>query len=172
MGDAIAPQRSSNETTKTESYGGVQGEGGAGRAQGRHSGPSFNFGRGGRRDFLLRATKIVLTEPAAIRGSNSRWRSRLARNYDGCIFDLFNRIAEGDDRHCSGRSMFDVSGRHRLAGGSPLNGKVGRDFRIHTDYCVSHSQPSSNGKRSAQKSLSLGSASTHRTTGVIFGAAS
>jgi len=44
----------------------------------RPSGPSFNFERGGRRDFVLRATKIVLTEPAAIRGSNSRRRSRSA----------------------------------------------------------------------------------------------
>ena len=47
---------------------------------------------GGRRDFVLRATKIVLTEPAAIRGSNSRLRLRLARNCGGCIFEFFNRI--------------------------------------------------------------------------------
>src|SRR3984893_7520577 len=34
MGDAIARQRSSNEETEKESYGDVQGQGGAGRAQG------------------------------------------------------------------------------------------------------------------------------------------
>ena len=51
-----------------------------------------SFLGGGRRDFVLRATKIVLTEPAAIRGSNSRPRSKLARNCDGYIFEFFNRI--------------------------------------------------------------------------------
>src|SRR5437870_2697634 len=35
ISEAIAPQRSSDETTKKERYGGIQGEGGAGRAQGR-----------------------------------------------------------------------------------------------------------------------------------------
>jgi hypothetical protein len=60
----------------------------------RPSGPSFNFGRGGRRDLVLRATKIVLTELAAIRGSNSQLRLRLARNCDECIFEFFNRIGQ------------------------------------------------------------------------------
>ena len=46
----------------------------------------------GRRDFVLRATKIVLTELAAIRGNNSQLRLSLARNCDECIFDFFNRI--------------------------------------------------------------------------------
>jgi hypothetical protein len=54
----------------------------------RPSGPSFNFGRGGTRDFVLCVTKIVLTELAAIRGSNSRLRLRLARNCDRCIFEF------------------------------------------------------------------------------------
>src|SRR6202165_1924456 len=35
MGDAVARQRSSDEETEKEPYGGVQGQGGAGRAQGR-----------------------------------------------------------------------------------------------------------------------------------------
>jgi hypothetical protein len=38
---------------------------------------------------VLRATKIVLTELAAIRGSNSQLRLSLARNCDGCIFEFF-----------------------------------------------------------------------------------
>ena len=58
----------------------------------RPSEPSFNFGRGGRRTFVLRGTKIVLTEPAPIRGSNLRLRSRLARNCDASIFEFFNSI--------------------------------------------------------------------------------
>ena len=41
---------------------------------------------------MLRATKIVLTELAAIRGSNSQLRLSLARNCDECIFEFFNRI--------------------------------------------------------------------------------
>jgi hypothetical protein len=76
---------------------------------------------GGRRDFVLRATKIVLTEPAAIRGSNSRRRSRLARNCHGYIFEFFNRI--GRERPDRRRSQFDPlrsvtlpkSGRSRFA---------------------------------------------------------
>ena len=43
---------------------------------------------------MLRTTKIVLTEPAPIRGGNSRWRSRLARNCARCVFDFFNRIGQ------------------------------------------------------------------------------
>ena len=53
---------------------------------------SFNFGRGGRRDLVLRVIKIVLIKPAAIHRGNSRLRSRLARNPDECIFEFFNRI--------------------------------------------------------------------------------
>jgi hypothetical protein len=39
----------------------------------RPPGPSFNFGRGGKRTFALRGTKIVLTEPAPIRGGTSKF---------------------------------------------------------------------------------------------------
>src|SRR5450759_2182262 len=80
----------------------------------RPSGPSFNFGRGGRRDFVLRATKIVLTEPAAIHGSNSRRRSRLARNCDGCIFEFFNRIGH----------------EQSLDGGATLGGVVWLELKL------------------------------------------
>ncbi len=38
---------------------------------------------------MLRATTIVLTELAAIRGSNSQLRLSLARNCDECIFEFF-----------------------------------------------------------------------------------
>jgi hypothetical protein len=41
---------------------------------------------------VLRATKIALTELAAIRGSNSQLRLTLARNCNECIFEFFNRI--------------------------------------------------------------------------------
>ena len=71
----------------------------------RPSEPSFNLGRWGERDFVLRATKIVLTELAAIRGSNSRLRLSLARNRDEYIFEFFNRI---------GRSATIESERERL----------------------------------------------------------
>ena len=49
---------------------------------------------GGTRDFVLRATKIVLIDSPAIYAANWRLRSRLARNCAGCIFEFFNRIGQ------------------------------------------------------------------------------
>jgi hypothetical protein len=55
---------------------------------------------------VLRATKIVLTELAAIRGSNSQLRLRLARNCDECIFEFFNRI--GQEQPLVGGAQFPL----------------------------------------------------------------
>jgi predicted Zn-ribbon and HTH transcriptional regulator len=56
---------------------------------------------------VLRATKIVLTELAAIRGSNSQLRLSLARNCDECIFEFFNRCAgrPARSRWCKSTAM-------------------------------------------------------------------
>ena len=55
---------------------------------------------------MLRATRIVLTELAAIRGSNSRLRLRLARNCDECTFEFFNRIGhEPPDAYAARTSL-------------------------------------------------------------------
>jgi hypothetical protein len=63
----------------------------------RGPGAFVQFLTWGRPDFVLPAATIVLTEPAPIRGSNSRLRSGLARNCDGRIFEFFNSIGGEDN---------------------------------------------------------------------------
>jgi hypothetical protein len=58
----------------------------------RPSAASLFFGRGGTRNLLLRATKIVLTGPTVIHTGNGRLQSTLARNCSGRDFEFFNRI--------------------------------------------------------------------------------
>jgi hypothetical protein len=59
---------------------------------------SFNFGRGGRGVFALRATNGFLIDPPAIHRANWRSRFSLARTCSECVFEFFNRIGCGLNR--------------------------------------------------------------------------
>src|SRR5947208_13255728 len=53
---------------------------------------SLVLGRGGPRDILLRATRVVLINAATIRGANCRLQRTDARIRGHCNLEFFNRI--------------------------------------------------------------------------------
>src|SRR5438445_1230391 len=55
---------------------------------------SLVLGRGGPRDLLLRATRVVLINAATIRGVNCRLQRTDARIRGNCNLEFFNRIGQ------------------------------------------------------------------------------
>ena len=99
----------------------------------------MHFRRGGRRDFVMRATKSLLIEPPAIHRANQRSRFSLARKCSECIFEFFNRIGHFPTFTRASQYLTET-GRSKLHPGAVDNLL---DHLIHVkQYCLRNAGPS------------------------------